>query len=151
MSLKFTLKDLQLPIEWIQLFRIILSIYLFWLILLTPRKPLFNDTLSSRILFGVLLFLFAQTDFLSGLLLIMIYFFSFQSVLPIVWEGFEEESDSDIKPTPTPMTIKNLEDKLDQNLKRPSNVFPEETPKPTKNFKMSYGTDKALKLNEYAD
>lgn len=151
MSIKFTLKDLKLPLEWIQLFRIILSIYLFWLILLTPRKPIFNDNLTSRILFGVLLFLFAQTDFLSALLLIMIYFFSFQSVLPIVWEGFEEEKESTPTPTPTQMSTKNLEDKLEKNLKRPSNIFPTETPKPTMKFKMSYGTDKALKLNEYDD
>lgn len=149
MSIKFTLKDLQLPLEWIQLFRIILSIYLFWLILLTPRKPLFNDNLTSRILFGILLFLFAQTDFLSGLLLIMIYFFSFQSVLPIVWEGFEDEEKESITTTPTP--TQSLEDKLDQNLKRPSKIFPEETPSPPIKFNMSYGTDKALKLNEYDD
>jgi hypothetical protein len=171
MSIKNKLIDLKLPKEWIQLFRIILSIYLIWLILLTPKKPIFTNNLSSRIVFVILLFLFIQTDFLSGLLLIMIYFFSFQSVLPIVWEGFEnldddeedfedkkeedkkeeEDEDEDKKKKSTPTTIPNLEDRLEKNLKRPSNVFPEETPKPTKNFKISYGTDKALKLNQYDD
>jgi hypothetical protein len=166
MSIKFTLIDLKLPKEWIQLFRIILSIYLIWLILLTPKKPIFTNNLSSRTVFVILLFLFIQTDFLSGLLLIMIYFFSFQSVLPIVWEGFEnadddeedfenkkeeDEDDEDKKKKSKPTTIPNLEDRLEKNLNRPSNVFPEETPKPTKNFKISYGTNKALKLNEYDD
>ena len=158
MSIKFTLIDLKLPKEWIQLFRIILSIYLIWLILLTPKKPIFTNNLASRTVFVILLFLFIQTDFLSGLLLIMIYFFSFQSVLPIVWEGFEnaedeedfenkkEEDDEDKKNKSKPTTIPNLEDRLEQNLKRPSNVFPEETPEPTKKIILSFGTDKALKL-----
>jgi hypothetical protein len=161
MSIKNTLIDLKLPKEWIQLFRIILSIYLIWLILLTPKKPIFTNNLASRTVFVILLFLFIQTDFLSGLLLIMIYFFSFQSVLPIVWEGFEnvedeedfedkkeEDEDKDKKKKSKPTTIPNLEDRLEKNLNRPSNIFPEETPEPTKKFKISFGTDETLKLNQ---
>ena len=71
----------------------------------------------------------------------MIYFFSFQSVLPIVWEGFEED-EKDEQPTPDPEFIK----KIDENLKRKSDVFPDETPVPTKKMSFSFGTDEALKL-----
>jgi hypothetical protein len=133
--------EFKLPREWIQLFRIILSIYLAWMILLTPRKPVFNDNILTRFVFGVLLFLLVQSDILSGLLLIMIYFFSFQSVLPIVWEGFEDE-----KEIPAPTVNPEFLNKIEENLKRKSNVFPEETPAPTKKIILSYGTDKALKL-----
>jgi hypothetical protein len=149
--------ELKLPREWIQLFRIILSIYLIWMILLTPRKPIFNDNILTRFVFVVLLFLLVQSDILSGLLLIMIYFFSFQSVLPIVWEGFENEikTETEIKSetkkedsmmTSEPTINPEFLNKIEENLKRKSNVFPEETPEPTQKMILSYGTDKALKL-----
>jgi hypothetical protein len=140
--------ELKLPTEWIQLFRIILSIYLIWMILLTPRKPIFRDNILTRIVFAVLLFLLVQSDVLSGLLLIMVYFFSFQSVLPIVWEGFENEPDEEDEPTSTPEPTVNPKfiNKIEENLKRQSNVFPEETPEPTKKLSLSFGTDEALKL-----
>ena len=143
--------ELKLPTEWIQLFRIILSIYLIWMILLTPRKPVFRDNILTRIVFAVLLFLLVQSDVLSGLLLIMVYFFSFQSVLPIVWEGFENETEEPKEEEATTITSEptvNQEfiNKIEENLKRKSNVFPEETPEPTKKLSLSFGTDEALKL-----
>jgi hypothetical protein len=136
--------ELKLPTEWIQLFRIILSIYLLWMILLTPRKPVFRDNILTRIVFAILLFLLVQSDVLSGLLLIMIYFFSFQSILPIVWEGFENETEDTTTSEPT--VNPEFLNKIDENLKTKSNVFPDETPEPEKKLSLSYGTDKALKL-----
>ena len=153
--------ELKLPREWIQLFRIILSIYLAWMILLTPRKPVFNDNILTRLVFGILLFFLVQSDIVSGLLLIMIYFFSFQSVLPIVWEGFENENEikteteieiktktekEDSMMTSEPTVNPEFINKIEENLKRKSNIFPEETPEPTQKMILSYGTDKALKL-----
>jgi hypothetical protein len=132
----FTIRDLKLPNEWIQLFRIILSIYLAWLILLSPKKPLISDDLQSRIVFSILLFLFVQTDFLSALLLIMIYFFSFQAILPINLEGYEDT-------IPTPTSVSNFEEKLDKNMKRPTFTDPPEQKLETK---INFGTDKALEL-----
>ena len=123
--------DLTLPTEWIQLFRIVLSIYLVWLILLTPRKPIFNNDLKTRFLFIILLILFVQTDFISGLLLLIIYFLSFQSVLPISFEGYDNKSD----------IIK----KIDENIKAASFTDP---PMPTpKQYQMGFGGDRALRLN----
>lgn len=133
--------NLKLPTEWIQLFRIILSIYLLWLILLTPRKPVLNDDMVSRFVFGILLLLLVQSDILSGLLLIMIYFLSFQSVLPFIWEGFENEIN-----TPQPTVDKEFIDRIDKNLKRESNLFPNETPEPTMKLSFSFGADEALNL-----
>jgi hypothetical protein len=122
--------DLTLPTEWIQLFRIVLSIYLVWLILLTPRKPIFNNDLKTRFLFIILLILLVQTDFISGLLLLIIYFLSFQSVLPINFEGYDNTSD----------IIK----KIDENLKASSFTDP---PIPTSiKLQMSYGGERALRL-----
>jgi hypothetical protein len=140
MNSSFTIRDLKLPNEWIQLFRIILSIYLAWLILLTPKKPVLNDDIKSRIVFAILLFLFVQTDFLSALLLVMIYFFSFQAVLPINLENYENVITNE--PTPNP----NFESKIDANLKRPNPQFtdPPQSLPPKINFQ--FGTDKALKL-----
>ena len=86
-SVNFNLKSLnklKLPNEWIQMFRILLSIYLVWIILLAVKKPLFNDNLMTRMVFIILLVLLSQTDIISGILLLLIYFFSFQAILPII-------------------------------------------------------------------
>ncbi len=122
--------DLTLPTEWIQLFRIVLSLYLVWLILLTPRKPIFNNDLKTRFLFIILLILLVQTDFISGLLLLIIYFLSFQSVLPIHFEGYENTSD--------------IDKKIDANLKAASFT---DQPMPTLRARtMGFGGDRALRL-----
>ena len=76
----------------------------------------------------------------------MIYFLSFQSVLPIVWEGFEDEKETETERETEPTVNPEFLNKIDENLKRKSDVFPEETPEPTKKLILSYGTDKALKL-----
>jgi hypothetical protein len=121
--------DFTLPADWIQLFRIVLSIYLAWLILLTPRKPIFNNDIKTRIVFVILLILLVQTDFISGLLLLIIYFLSFQSVLPINFEGYDDI---------------DINKKIDANLKASSFTDP---PKPTPiKMETSFGGDKALRL-----
>lgn len=121
--------ELTLPTEWIQLFRIVLSIYLAWLILLTPRKPIFNNDIKTRIVFVILLILLVQTDFISGLLLLIIYFLSFQSVLPINFEGYDDI---------------DINKKIDANLKASSFTDP---PTPTsKKMQLTFSSDKALRL-----
>jgi hypothetical protein len=121
--------ELTLPTEWIQLFRIVLSLYLVWLILLTPRKPIFNNDLKTRFLFIILLILLVQTDFISGLLLLIIYFLSFQSVLPIHFEGYDNT---------------DIDKKIDANLKASAFTDP---PMPTpKQLPISFGADRALRL-----
>lgn len=122
--------DLTLPTEWIQLFRIVLSIYLAWLILLTPRKPIFNNDLKTRFVFVILLILLVQTDFISGLLLLIIYFLSFQSVLPINFEGY---NDMDINK------------KIDANIAAAS--FTDPPIQTSKKMPLSFGADKALRLS----
>ena len=79
-----SLNKLKLPNEWIQMFRILLSIYLLWIILLATRKQLFNDNFITRMIFIILLVLLSQTDIICGLLLLLIYFFSFQPILPMI-------------------------------------------------------------------
>jgi hypothetical protein len=90
------LNKLKLPNEWIQMFRILLSIYLVWIILLAVKKPVFNDNLITRMIFIILLVLLSQTDIISGILLLLIYFFSFQAILPMINnnlnETFEEQT-----------------------------------------------------------
>ena len=110
MDFNLKLNLLKLPAEWIQLFRIVLSIYIAWLILLVPRKPLLNDNLKTRIVFVILLVLLSQTDFISALLLIIIYFFSFQSVLHLehpINEGYKSsfEIETEKKATSVKNTI----------------------------------------------
>jgi hypothetical protein len=79
----------KLPKEWIQMFRIILSIYLLWVVLLSPKKYIYdNNNIYLRIILITLLFLFGYSDITSGLLLLLIYFFSFQVILPI--EDFKD-------------------------------------------------------------
>lgn len=79
-----SLNKLKLPNEWVQMFRILLSIYLLWIILLATRKQLFNDNFITRMVFIILLVLLSQTDIICGLLLLLIYFFSFQPILPMI-------------------------------------------------------------------
>lgn len=106
-----TLNKIQLPNEWIKMFRILLSIYLVWIVLLAVKKPLFNDNLITRMVFIILLVLLSQSDIISGILLLLIYFFSFQAILPMinVNESFV------IDPTETPRKINKL---MDANLKK---------------------------------
>jgi hypothetical protein len=106
--------DLKLPTEWVQMFRILLSIYLAWLILLSPRKPIFNDNLLIRCVFVLLIILFGQSDIISALLLLLIYFFSFQVILPM--ENFESNDEEEMNNSNTSESpfLKTI----DANLKR---------------------------------
>jgi hypothetical protein len=80
---------IKIPTEWIQMFRILLSIYLLWVILLSPKKFIYdNNNIYLRIVLIILLFLFGYSDVTSGLLLLLIYFFSFQVILPL--EDFKD-------------------------------------------------------------
>jgi hypothetical protein len=110
--------DLKLPTEWIQMFRILLSIYLAWLVLFSPRKPVFKNTFLIRLIFILALILFSQSDIISAILVIIIYFYSFQVVLPM--ENFESN------PQPNPIE-KPISEMIDENLKRGY-----ETEEPTK-------------------
>ena len=87
------------------MFRTLLSIYLAWLILFTPRKPLFTDNIFNKILFVGLLFVLTQSDIISAILLIIIYFLSFQPILPMVIDS------EDFLNRPIP-------DMMDENLRR---------------------------------
>ena len=106
-----TIKNIEfkLPTEWIQMFRTLLSIYLTWLILFTPRKPLFTDNIFNKILFVGLLIVLTQSDIISAMLLIMIYFLSFQPILPMD-SDFDSENFLN-RPIPIP-------DMMDENLRR---------------------------------
>ncbi len=131
--------NFKLPSEWVQLFRVVLSIYIAWLILLVPRKPLLNDNIKTRIVFVILLVLLAQTDFISALLLIIIYFFSFQSVLHLekpINERFESSENIE-----SSENNKNVENKITASPK-PSKMSVNINLKTDKGF----GTDKALNL-----
>ena len=112
--------DLKLPTEWVQMFRILLSIYLAWLILLSPRKPIFNDNLLIRCVFVLLIILFGQSDIISSLLLLLIYFFSFQVILPM--ENFksndELEMNNSLNDINTNATESPFLKTMDANLKR---------------------------------
>ena len=106
-----SLNKIQLPNEWVQMFRILLSIYLVWIVLLAVKKPVFNDNLTTRIIFIILLVLLSQSDIISGILLLLIYFFSFQSILPMI--NVNESFLTD--PTKEPRKIDKL---MDANLKK---------------------------------
>ena len=97
--------EFKLPTEWIQMFRTLLSIYLVWLILFTPRKPLFTPNIFNKLLFVGLLFVLTQSDIISAILLIMIYFLSFQPILPMTIDS------EDFLNRPIP-------DMMDENLRR---------------------------------
>ncbi len=114
-KLNFKMSDLKLPSEWGQMFRTLLSIYLLWLILFTPRKPLFTDNMYNKVLFVILLWLLIQTDIISAMLLLLIYFLSFQAILPI------SSDTEDFLNRPIPNMI-------DENLRRNYEYTP---PKPT--------------------
>jgi hypothetical protein len=146
LDILYSLKKVKLPSEWKQMFRILLSIYIAWLVLFSPKKPIVKESFGVRLVFIILLFLFLQTDFLSAILLLMIYFLSFQSVLPISNESFE-----DVTPTSTPsITPANtmsqaekdsmFEKKISANLTGSLEV----TPPPKARIKMDFGADTAI-------
>ncbi len=116
----------KLPTEWIQMFRIMLSIYLLWVVLLSPRKYMYDDNnIYLRIMLITLVFLFAYSDITSGLLLLLIYFFSFQPILPM--ENFKDRPISQM---------------INDNLKR--GFVPTE---PTQPAPISYNFKQAYDLN----
>ncbi len=121
MKLNFKMGDLKLPSEWIQMFRILLSIYLLWLILFAPRKPLFKDNMYNKTLFVILLWLLIQTDIISSMLLLLIYFLSFQAILPI------SSDTEDFLNRPIP-------DIIDENLRRNYEYQPPTNPPIQYNF-----------------
>ena len=89
------LRQFKLPQEWVQMFRGILLVYLFWLLLMAPQRPIVQDDVVTRILFLVGLVFLAQSDILSGLLLLMIYFLSSKAILPLgSTEGFENDDEN---------------------------------------------------------
>jgi hypothetical protein len=118
----------KLPTEWVQMFRIMLSIYLLWVILLSPNKYKYaNDTIYLRIMLITLVFLFGYSDITSGLLLLLIYFFSFQPILPIENENFKDRPISQM---------------INDNLKR--GFIP---PEPTQPAPISYNFKQTYNLN----
>jgi hypothetical protein len=130
--------SLKLPIEWVQLFRVILSVYLAWVIFLSNRRNVVESNLMNRLLFIILLFLLTNTDIICGILLLLIYFFSFQSVLPID-EGFyqNEIENKDMDKNKETTKQKNQEEEqankpfeevIDENLKRIVYEAPTEPP-----------------------
>jgi len=121
----------KLPTEWVQMFRIMLSIYLLWVILLSPKKYRYaDDTIYLRIMLITLVFLFGYSDITSGLLLLLIYFFSFQPILPM--ENFKDRPISKM---------------INDNLKR-GFIPPEPTQPPpiNYNFKQAYDLNGKLRL-----
>ena len=104
LPINFNLKDLKLPSEWVQMFRTLLTIYLTWIILLSPRKPLFHDNILNKTIFVLLLFVLSQSDMISSILLMMIYFLSFQPILPMMNEYFSNN--------------RPVADMIDENLRR---------------------------------
>jgi hypothetical protein len=122
----------KLPKEWTQMFRIILSIYLAWVILLSPKKYTYNgDSFYLRIILITLIFLFGYSDITSGLLLLLIYFFSFQPILPME----NENENENFKDRP-------ISQMINDNLKR--GFIP---PEPTQPAPISYNFKKAYDLN----
>ncbi len=104
-----------LPKEWISMFRLLLSMYLIWLIIFTPRKPSINDNILTKYIFTLLLFLMIHTDIISSILLIMIYFFSFQPILPISASSVEHfRNSSKQTPKPTKSDEELEEEKLEK-------------------------------------
>ena len=148
LDILYSLKKVKLPSEWKQMFRILLSIYIAWLVLFSPKKPIVKESLGVRTLFIILLFLFIQTDFLSAILLLMIYFLSFQSVLPINDEYTKTMSNEGfVDPSITPSNTMSQADKdtefarkISANLTSSSEV----TPPPKARIKLDLGTDTAI-------
>jgi hypothetical protein len=116
----------KLPTEWVQMFRIMLSIYLLWVILLSSKKYIYaDDNIYLRIILITLVFLFGYSDITCGLLLLLIYFFSFQPILPM--ENFEDRPISQM---------------INDNLKR--GFIP---PEPTQPAPVIYNFKKTYDLN----
>lgn len=127
-----------LPKEWISMFRLLLSIYLIWLIIFTPSKPSINDKPITKYIFTLLLFLMIHTDLISSILLIMIYFFSFQPILPISASSVEHFRNSS-KETPEPT---KSEEELEQE-----KIEEEEKKKEEEDKKFSQMIEDNLKRN----
>lgn len=118
----------KLPTEWVQMFRIMLSIYLLWVILLSSKKYRYaDDTIYLRIMLITLVFLFGYSDITSGLLLLLIYFFSFQPILPMENENFKD------------LPISKM---INDNLKR--GFVP---PEPTQKAPINYNLKQTYNLN----
>jgi hypothetical protein len=137
----------KLPKEWVSMFRLLLSIYLVWLVIFTPRKPNLNEKPLAKYVFTILLFLMIHTDLVSSILLIMIYFLSFQPILPITSiETFKNSKKNTPEPTKSSEELKQEKEEeeakqkeaenqefsqmLEENLKR--NTTPTTAPTPFK-------------------
>lgn len=99
--------------DWIQILRIVLVVYLGWLIMSTPSKPIFNYNTTTKVLFIMTLLFVGKSDLLSALLLMVIFFLSSQSVLPM--EGFAN-SDSNENTNTLDKLMDNLDDHMEDSL-----------------------------------
>jgi len=152
-----SLNKLKLPNEWVQMFRILLSIYLLWIILLATRKQLFNDNFITRMVFIILLLLLSQTDIICGLLLLLIYFFSFQPILPMINDNDNDnnnhtENDNNnnnnnptenFEPTMKPKSTRQIPQMINENLQKGYQL-----PKKTEEPQLRFNLDKDLNFEK---
>ena len=147
-----SLNKLKLPNEWVQMFRILLSIYLLWIILLATRKQLFNDNFITRMVFIILLLLLSQTDIICGLLLLLIYFFSFQPILPMINDNDNHNNNNDnhnhnytenFEPTMKPKSTRQIPQMINENLQKGYQL-----PKKTEEPQLRFNLDKDLNFEK---
>ena len=143
-----SLNKLKLPSEWVQMFRILLSIYLLWIILLSNKKQLFNDNLITRIVFIILLVLLSQTDIICGILLLLIYFFSFQPILPMINDdnnnnNTNTNTNEHFEPTIKPKSTRQIPQIIDENLSKGYQL-----PKKTEEPQLRFNIDKDLNFEK---
>ena len=140
-----SLNKLKLPSDWIQMFRILLSIYLLWIILLANKKQLFNDNLITRMVFIILLVLLSQTDIICGLLLLLIYFFSFQPILPMINDNNnDDDNNENFEPTKQPKSTRQIPQMIEENLNKGYQL-----PKKTEEPLLKFNIDKDLNFEKH--
>ena len=140
------LNKLQLPSEWVQMFRILLSIYLLWIILLSNRKQLFNDNLITRIVFIILLVLLSQTDIICGVLLLLIYFLSFQPILPMINDDNNNNNNNNenFESTKEAKSTRQISQIIDENLSKGYRLS-----KKTEEPQLRFNIDKDLNFEKH--
>ena len=139
-----SLNKLKLPNEWVQMFRILLSIYLLWIILLATRKQLFNDNFITRMVFIILLVLLSQTDIICGLLLLLIYFFSFQPILPMINDNNNNNNNNEyFEPTIKQKSTREISQMMNENLQKGYQL-----PKKTEEPQLRFNFDKDMNFEK---
>jgi len=134
----------KLPNEWIQMFRILLSIYLLWIILLANRKQLFNDNFMTRMVFIILLVLLSQTDIICGVLLLLIYFFSFQPILPMINDNNNNNNNNEyFEPTIKQKSTREISQMMNENLQKGYQL-----PKKTEEPQLRFNFDKDMNFEK---